>query len=128
MLDTSRTVEIFQLRPGPQAFAAGETIFKEGEKGEVMYGIVDGEVELMVNHQVVETILTGDVFGEGALVDLAMLRASTAIAKTDCKLAVLNRERFLFVIEQTPEFAINVMRSLSQRLRRFKHQTDKPES
>lgn len=121
MLSPSRTVEIFQLQPGPQLFAAGETIFKEGEKGEVMYGIVEGEVELVVNHQVVETILTGDVFGEGALVDPAMLHASTAIAKMDCKLAVLNRERFLFVIEQTPEFAINVMRSMSNRLRHFKH-------
>jgi CRP-like cAMP-binding protein len=121
MLSPSRTVEIFQLPPGPQSFAAGETIFKEGEKGEVMYGIVEGEVELVVNHQVVETILTGDVFGEGVLLDPEMLHASTAIAKTDCKLAVLNRERFLFVIEQTPAFAINVMRSMSNRLRHFKH-------
>jgi hypothetical protein len=33
MLSASRTVEIFQLQPGPQCFAAGEIIFKEGEKG-----------------------------------------------------------------------------------------------
>ncbi|MCG9892887.1 MAG: cyclic nucleotide-binding domain-containing protein [Thermosynechococcaceae cyanobacterium MS004] len=124
MLSPSRTVEIFQLEPGPQLFSEGETIFAEGEKGEVMYGILEGEVNLIVNHHVVETILTGDVFGEGALVDLEHLRASTAIAKTDCKLVVLNQERFLFVIEQTPEFAVNVMRSMSNRLRHFKHLSD----
>jgi CRP/FNR family transcriptional regulator, cyclic AMP receptor protein len=121
MLSPSRTVEIFQMQPEPQSFAQGETIFDAGEKGEVMYGILEGEVNLVINNQVVETILTGDVFGEGALVDPNRLCASTAIAKTDCKLAVLNLERFLFVVQETPQFALNVMRSMSDRLRNLKH-------
>jgi CRP/FNR family transcriptional regulator, cyclic AMP receptor protein len=120
MLSHSRTVEIFQMQPGPQSFGQGETIFNEGEKGQVMYGVLEGEVSLVINNRAVETILTGDVFGEGALVDPDRLRASTAIAKTDCKLAVLNLERFLFVVQETPQFALNVMRSMSDRLRNFK--------
>jgi CRP/FNR family transcriptional regulator, cyclic AMP receptor protein len=120
MLSPSRTVEIFQMQPEPQSFTQGETIFKEGEKGQVMYGVLEGEVSLVINNQAVETILTGDVFGEGALVGSDRLRASTAIAKTDCKLAVLNLERFLFVVQETPQFALNVMRSMSDRLRNFK--------
>jgi CRP/FNR family transcriptional regulator, cyclic AMP receptor protein len=120
MLSPSRTVEIFQMQPEPQSFAQGETIFNAGDKGEFMYGILEGEVNLVINNRVVETILTGDVFGEGALVDLNRLRASTAIAKTDCKLAVLNLERFLFVVQETPQFALNVMRSMSDRLRNLK--------
>jgi CRP/FNR family transcriptional regulator, cyclic AMP receptor protein len=124
MLNPSKTVEIFQIQSGPQSFAKGETIFKEGEEGEVMYGILEGEVELLVNNRAVETILTGDVFGEGALVDPERLHSSTAIAKTDCKLAALNMERFLFVVQETPEFALNVMRSLSNRLRHLKHSDD----
>jgi CRP/FNR family transcriptional regulator, cyclic AMP receptor protein len=121
MLSPSRTVEIFQMQPEPQSFAQGETIFNVGEKGEVMYGILEGEVNLVMNNRVVETILTGDVFGEGALVVPDRLRASTAIAKTDCKLAVINLERFLFVVQETPRFALNVMRSMSDRLRHLKH-------
>jgi CRP/FNR family transcriptional regulator, cyclic AMP receptor protein len=121
MLSPSRTVEIFQLQPEPQSFAQGETIFNAGEKGKFMYGILEGEVNLVMNNRVVETILTGDVFGEGALVDPDRLRASTAIAKTDCKLAVINLERFLFVVQETPQFALNVMRSMSDRLRNLKH-------
>jgi CRP/FNR family transcriptional regulator, cyclic AMP receptor protein len=121
MLSASRTVEIFQIQPEPQSFAQGETIFKEGEKGEFMYGVLEGEVSLVINDQVIETILTGDVFGEGALVRPERLRASTAIAKTDCKLAVLNLERFLFAVQETPQFALNVMRSMSDRLRHLKH-------
>jgi CRP-like cAMP-binding protein len=124
MLSPSRTVEIFQMQPGPRSFAQGEIIFKEGEKGEDMYGILEGEVNLVINSRVVETILTGDVFGEGALVDPERRRASTAIAKTDCKLAVLNLERFLFVVQETPQFALNVMRSMSDRLRWLKYSAD----
>lgn len=124
MLSPSRTVEIFQMQPEPQSFAQGETIFREGEKGQVMYGVLEGEVNLVINNRAVETILTGDVFGEGVLVGPDRLRSSTAIAKTDCKLAVLNLERFLFVVQETPQFALNVMRSMSDRLRHLKHSAD----
>ncbi len=124
MLTPLETVKLFQCQPGPQVFAPGDIIFKEGESGEVIYGVLEGEINLRVDGQVVETIQVGDIFGEGALVDPEGLRASTAIAKTAVKLAVLDRERFLFVVQETPRFALNVMRSLSLRLRQFKQHVE----
>ena len=121
MLEPARTVELYQKPPSPKQFIAGEMIFSEGDIGEVIYGVMDGEVEMWVNGKVVETIKKGDVFGEGALVHLDFKRASTAVAKTDCQLAFLDREHFLFAIQQTPMFALEVMRSYSDRLRRLKH-------
>ncbi|MGB7414138.1 MAG: hypothetical protein WA902_08005 [Thermosynechococcaceae cyanobacterium] len=44
----------------------------------------------------------------------------TLIATTNGKLAALNQHRFLFAIQNTPMFAIEVMRSYSNRLRQFK--------
>ncbi len=85
-----------------------------------MYGIVEGEVELCVDGKVVETILQGDVFGEGALVHEDHKRYETAIAKTDCRLVFLNRQHFFFAVQQTPMFALEVIRSYSDRLRRLK--------
>ncbi len=85
-----------------------------------MYGIVEGEVELCVDGKVVETILQGDVFGEGALVHEDHKRYETAIAKTDCCLVFLNRQHFFFAVQQTPMFALEVIRSYSDRLRRLK--------
>lgn len=120
MLDPARTVSIFQKQPGQMSFLAGEVIFEEGKFGDVMYGIIEGEVELFVNGKVVETIKKGDVFGEGALVHQEHTRASTAIAKTECKLADLDQERFLFAVQETPMFALDVIRSYSDRLRRLK--------
>ena len=120
MLEPAKTVELFQKQPGDQTFSPGDVIFEDGQKGDVMYGVMEGVVELFVNGQVIETIKTGDVFGEGALVHEEHTRASTAIAKTECKLAYLDQERFLFVVQETPMFALYVIRSYSDRLRRLK--------
>ena len=120
MSEPVKTVEIFQKTSSPLTYVAGQVIFEEGESGSVMYGIIEGEVDLIVDGKIVETITTGDVFGEGALVQPEHDRASTAIAKTDCVLACLDRERFLFAIENTPMFAMDVLRSYSNRARRLK--------
>ena len=47
-------------------------------------------------------------------------RASTAIAKTETVLGFLEREHFLFAFQETPMFAIEVMRSYSAGFRRLK--------
>ncbi|MBR8827601.1 MAG: cyclic nucleotide-binding domain-containing protein [Gomphosphaeria aponina SAG 52.96 = DSM 107014] len=121
MLQPVETIKLFQKNDeGPKKFTAGEVIFEEGAKGEVMYGIIEGEVEMFVHGKLVETIQPGDVFGEGAIVHLDHKRTSKAVAKTDCILACLNKERFLFAVENTPLFALEVMRSYSDRFRRLK--------
>ena len=121
MLEPVQTVKLYQRPPSPQTFAQGEVIFTEGEQGELMYGVIRGEVEMCVNGKVVETIFEGDIFGQGALVHQDHKRTSTAIAKIDCQLAFLNRTHFLFAVQQTPMFALEVMRSYSDRFRRLKH-------
>ncbi|MEA5508616.1 cyclic nucleotide-binding domain-containing protein [Crocosphaera sp. UHCC 0190] len=123
MLNPVETVKLFESQP-EQTLTAGDIIFREGEKGQVMYGIVEGEVEMFINGKVIEVIQQGDVFGQGALVHEDYLRASTAVAKTNCKLAFLDREHFLFAVQQTPMFALEVMRSYSDRHRRLKRVMD----
>jgi CRP-like cAMP-binding protein len=120
MLQPAKTVHIYQKEPGIKEFSKGEVIFETGESGSVMYGLLEGTVELFVGSKVAETIEAGDVFGEGALVHESHKRATTAIAKTNCKLAYLDKDRFLFAVHETPVFALEIMRSYSNRLRRFK--------
>jgi CRP/FNR family transcriptional regulator, cyclic AMP receptor protein len=120
MLSPVKTVEIFQSSPEPHSVKAGDVIFTSGDAGSMMYGILEGEVEISVNGQVLETIYHGDIFGEGALVHSDSKRASTAIAKTDCKLAFMERKNFLFAVQQTPMFALEIMRSYSDRIRRLR--------
>lgn len=120
MLEPSEVIDLFFNHLKTQDVKAGEVIFKQGDTGEKMFALMKGEVELWLNNQVVEVINEHDVFGEGALVQLNHLRMTTAMAKTDCQLVELNKERFLFLLQETPLFALEIVRSLSSRLRKVK--------
>ncbi|ACK70989.1 cyclic nucleotide-binding protein [Gloeothece citriformis PCC 7424] len=123
MLQPVRTLEMFQKPPSPKTFYAGQAIFNEGDLGDVMYGIIQGEVQMSVNGKVVENLYQGDIFGIGALIHSDFQRTSTAIAVTDTILAFLDRRNFLYAVQETPMFAICVMKSYSNRFRQLKSLT-----
>ena len=54
--------------------------------------------------------------GEMALIDHSP-RSATAVARTDVTLVPVGEKQFLFLVSRTPHFALNVMRTLAQRLR-----------
>jgi CRP/FNR family cyclic AMP-dependent transcriptional regulator len=99
------------------SFAPGQYIFKAGDPGEAMYIVVEGELEILDGSILLETSGQGSIVGELALIDDAP-RSATAIAKTDCKLVVVDRRRFLYMVQETPLFALSVMKVLADRLRR----------
>ena len=95
---------------------AGTVIFEEGASGAEMFGILEGEVEVRLPNGAVRRLGPDDTFGEMAIVDTSP-RSATAVAVTDTKLAVIDRARFLFLVQETPMFALQVMSSLAERLR-----------
>jgi CRP/FNR family cyclic AMP-dependent transcriptional regulator len=101
----------------PVKFGPGEMIFSEGDKGDKMYVIRSGEVEVERDGKIVETLSDGGIFGEMALID-GSPRAASARAKTACEVAPISEKTFLFLVHETPFFAIAVMRALAERLRR----------
>lgn len=50
-------------------FQAGQAVFTEGQAGDVMYAVVEGEVQIVLHGKVLETIGEGGIFGELALLD-----------------------------------------------------------
>jgi CRP-like cAMP-binding protein len=110
-------VNLFQNSKDWEAFSAGQTIFSEGQPGEVMYVVLEGEVDILVSANIIETIHSGGMFGELALVDNEP-RSAQAVARTDCKLVPINKKRFTFLVTETPFFALEVMKVMANRLRR----------
>jgi CRP/FNR family cyclic AMP-dependent transcriptional regulator len=102
----------------PRACEAGEAIFHAYDMGSEMYVVLEGQVELTIEGKVLETLGPGEPFGEMALIDQAP-RVATAIAKTPCKLAVIQEKRFLFMVAQTPQFALQIMKVMADRLRKM---------
>lgn len=113
------TFEIFSREPDLRTFKAGDTIFSAGDRGDCMFVVIEGDVDIRVNGAVVDRLKSGSIFGEMALID-AEPRSGTAIAATDCKLAAIGEKRFLRLIEQTPRFALQIMRVVTERLRRHR--------
>jgi CRP-like cAMP-binding protein len=100
---------------------AGAMIFRSGESGDCMFGLLEGQVQLTWNEDSGhEDIKAGDVFGAGALVTADHRRYGNATAMTDCKVLVMNREKFLFAVQESPMFAIELLGSIDQRLRQLK--------
>ena len=97
---------------------AGKVIFKQGDPGDVVYVVLDGEVELHVNGQLVETVEPGGVLGEMALIEQAP-RVATATARTACDLQPISESRFMSMIQQTPHFALQIMKVIASRLRKM---------
>jgi CRP-like cAMP-binding protein len=98
-------------------FTAGQPVFVEGAAPDGMYSVLEGEVEILMNGKVRETVQAGGIFGELALLD-DHPRSATAVARTDCAIAVVNAKRFQMLVQQTPYFALEVMRVMAERLRR----------
>lgn len=109
---------LFNRAEDMQEFQAGTIIFAEGTPADVMYVVVEGEVEIKVGNKVVEVIAPGNIVGEMALID-AQPRSATAVAKSDCRLAPVDEKRFQFMVQQTPFFSLHIMRLLVDRLRRM---------
>jgi len=100
---------------------AGGLIFRAGESGDCMFGLLEGTVELSWNgEQGHEMIQAGDVFGAGALVTPEHRRYGNARAVENSKVLVMNREKFLFAVQESPMFAIELLASIDQRLRQLK--------
>lgn len=107
--------EIFQNDPNIQSFTAGQTIFAEGDLGDFMYVVITGNLEIQVHGQVMETAVPGDILGEMALID-NRTRSAAVIARTDVMLVPIDQKRFTFLVQETPYFALHVMRVLAERL------------
>ncbi|MEB3352350.1 MAG: Crp/Fnr family transcriptional regulator [Cyanobacteriota bacterium] len=117
-LDTMRALasngEVLEVK-------AGEHVFRAGEAGDCMFGLLEGTVELNWNDgSGRELIQAGDVFGAGALVTQEHQRFGNAVAATDCRLLVMNRPKFLFAVQESPMFAIELLGSIESRLRQMK--------
>lgn len=99
------------------SFAAGQAIFHAGDSGEVMYIVIEGQVEILDGPVLLEVAGPGSIFGELALIDDAP-RSASVVAKTDCRLVAVDRRRFQYMVQETPFFALEVMKVIADRLRR----------
>jgi CRP/FNR family cyclic AMP-dependent transcriptional regulator len=117
-------------------FAVNSVIIKEGESGDSMYIMYEGEVNITKR---LTLVLDQDLpkekrmirlraedgasFGEMALLENDT-RTATVTALTDCRLLELNRDDFLGFIRENSATGCKIMLRLAQLLSRFLRKTD----
>jgi len=109
-------IEIFSHNTAKITILAGDALFREGDQGNQMYVLETGTADVIVQNRVVETLAHGSIVGEMGLLSPGPHSASV-IAKTDCEFVAVDEKRFQFLVQQTPYFAIQVMRLMAERLR-----------
>jgi CRP/FNR family cyclic AMP-dependent transcriptional regulator len=112
------SIEIFRKMSEVRRVPAGEIVFRQEADPDVMYGVLEGDLEIRVGDRVIDTVGPGGIVGELALIDLKP-RSATVRALTEVKLVPIDQRRFLFLVQETPFFAINVMKVMAERMRRL---------
>jgi CRP/FNR family transcriptional regulator, cyclic AMP receptor protein len=98
-----------------RTYAPGEVIFAEGDASAQMLGVVSGAVELRKDG---EPVVVGATFGEMGIISKAP-RSLEAIAAEESEIAMIDERTFLFMVQETPMFALQVMPSLAERIRQL---------
>ena len=97
-------------------YEQGTEIFKEGETGDCMYIIQQGNIKIHKGNTTLAILKEKEVFGELSLLD-ADTRSASATADTDCILYKIDQEPFYELMDERPEVAKGFIKILCQRLR-----------
>ena len=107
-------------------YEPGDLIFKQGEKGDLMYVLLEGAVELKMKVERGETVLKtvdtpNDFFGEMALLD-ERPRSASAVAVKKTKVLAVDGPTFESMILSNVKFALKIIKVLAARIRRSNDQ------
>lgn len=105
---------------GDQSYTDGEYIFREGESAVFAYIVKSGAVEITkrsaAGEQVLAELAPPTIFGEMALID-GNPRSAGARAKGDTVVTEVTEESFLTYLQQNPQAAVRIMKTISENLR-----------
>jgi len=101
-------------------FSENEIIFEKNTSSDKLYIIIKGIVEIYIEHkgkkQIISKLKEFDYFGEMSLFDDS-LHSATAISVSKTTCLVIPREGFLDVLTEYPSIAIELLKTLSKRIR-----------
>jgi CRP/FNR family cyclic AMP-dependent transcriptional regulator len=110
------------MTPGAlgKVYRDGETIVRQGEMGDSMFVIQQGNVEVL-REEAGETFrLTslgpGELFGEMSLCEKAP-RSATVRAVGEARVLTVDRRTFLGRVQEDPSLAFRVLQTMSARIR-----------
>jgi CRP/FNR family transcriptional regulator, cyclic AMP receptor protein len=107
-------------------YGAGEVICEQGEAGDCLYIVEEGEVEIFLPLQdggrtSLVTLHRGQFFGEMALID-EQPRSASAAARQPTQIRTVDRESFRHFLFANPDAVVRLMMHLSSIIREANRQ------
>lgn len=103
-----------------RTYEPGALIFAEGDSGEHMFILQEGEVRISksvrAQEKLLATLRPGDFFGEMAILN-NQPRSATARAATTCRCLVFDAQTFETMLRNHLPVAVRMIKKLSERLR-----------
>jgi CRP-like cAMP-binding protein len=112
-------IRLFDKDTNTVIYPEGHVVFNQGDVGDQMYAVIAGSVDIMIQDRLIETVEAGGIFGEMALIEGGGTRSASAVVRSEAKLVPIDQSRFLFLVQQTPFFAVQLLTIVTQRLRRI---------
>jgi len=107
-------------------YVANETIIREGDRGGDLYLLLEGEVRVVKGAGTAQERLLGTVAAIGYFGEMAALdnepRSATVVAARPSRMLRLESESLKELIHQMPEISFEIMRVLTQRVRKAESQ------
>jgi CRP/FNR family transcriptional regulator, cyclic AMP receptor protein len=118
---SSDDLGVLAARLVPRSYRAGEVIFNQGDTGNEMYIVADGQVNIFLPGEASRRISLkdlgrGEYFGELGLFD-DKPRSASALATTDAALLGLTRSMLASYLENRPQATMPMLRTMAERLR-----------
>jgi CRP-like cAMP-binding protein len=101
----------------PADYMAGASLVKEGTEGDAFFVILEGLAKVVVGKRTINRLMPGDYFGEISLLD-GGLRSASVVSETPLKVLVIDRARFLKLIESEGSIAIALLETTARAIRR----------
>lgn len=107
--------------PNLKSFQPGEKIVSEGIFGDETFLIIEGQVIISKETGQKEPVILAElgkneVFGEMYIFDNAGFRSASAIAKSEVKVEVIQRDELEEELKKTPAIIQDVLKSMNKRL------------
>jgi CRP-like cAMP-binding protein len=103
-----------------RVYQDGDTLIRQGETGDCMYVIQEGEVEILVEKDGREVRLgvrgTGEIIGETATFEREV-RSATARARGPVRALTVDKRTFLRRVQEDPSLAFRLVQMMSHRIR-----------
>jgi CRP-like cAMP-binding protein len=96
-------------------FQDGEVIVRKGDSGHHMYLIQKGALEVVVGGETVNTLGSGDFFGEMSLFT-GQPRSATVRSRGESRVLTIDRTAFMNRIQEDPVLAFRLLEKLCDRL------------